>query len=319
MEEKQPIDWKQMVIMALLIGVTSWAAMNFMSKRQSALPDKPAAADKADKKEAADRQNPAPAASEQPAAVAATDGAASSQDPAASSETATNTPQFVITQAVDMYDTLDAYAVDFFLTQPRNIKESTKPEVVESLREKFHMDWKKNTPDAPEKDSFRLTGVDGFNKCTVAAYSPDKQKFTVFHPHGNPVTVPAGDTRMNDLFQTGVHIVARHLQQLLAFSETKVEMKKESMRLPGKDKSADYFILTITSGNEVREVAAVNVQTGALEMHEMYKYNKKGKTESQQYWLARRIVWSDLKPVANPPAADWYVSKPDFEKLNCSR
>lgn len=315
MEEKQPIDWKQMAIMALLIGVTSWAAMNFMSKRQSPLPDKPAAADKADKKEADARQAPAAPAGEQPAAAAA---GGATQDPA-SAEPAANTPEFVIAQAVDLYDSMDAYSVDFFLTQPRNIKEAAKPDVVESLREEFHLDWKRNALGAPEKDSFRLTGVDGFNKCTVAAYAPDTQKVTVFHPNGKPVTVPAADTRMGDLFQTGMQVAARHVQRLLESSETKVEMKKETMRLPGNTESAEYFIMTITSGAEVREVAAVNAQTGALEMHEMYQYNKKGKTESQQYWLARRIVWSDLKPAANPPAADWYVRKPDFEKLNCSR
>jgi hypothetical protein len=321
MEEKQPVDWKQMVIMTVLIGVTAWAAMNFMSKQQrQPLPDKkPAATEKDKKAEAAPASResaPARKANEEKAALAQPAAPAESDETAPPAE---GSPRSVIEKTVALYDSMDAYSVEFHLTQPRQPKDATNPDALERLRETYHLDWKKTALNAPDRDWFRLTGVHGFNKCTVAAFLPDEQKFRVFHPHGKTVTVPAGDPRMTGLYETGAHVVARHIQRLIADSQNAVQMKKESMRLPGKDEAADYYAFTITKKDDSREIAAVNADTGALELHEMHSFNKKGKTESQRYRLARRTVWFDLRTQAKPHAADWYTAKPDFKKLNCSR
>ena len=133
------------------------------------------------------------------------------------------------------------------------------------------------------------------------------------------MTLPAGDARLFDVYGTGVHIIARHVQRMILDPATETKIDRESMRLPDSDKPRDLFRITLTLDNESREIAYIDPATHALAMHESYTFNKKGKIESERYWLNRRLVWSDFKAIKSPRGADWYTRKPDFKKLNCSR
>lgn len=311
-EQKKPNQMVQTLIMVVLVSITAWAAMTFTQNRNQAEYEKQAPA--TDAKEKSEKPQ-APAASA-PAApgVAATVPDASLQAPAP----AQDTPQYVIDESIGVYHDVDAYSATFQLLQPRNAKETGKPDVLKNLTETFHLAWKKNSENSPDKDSFRIEGVSGFNRCTVAGFSPDAQMFSVFHPKAKPMTVPAGDMRMRDLYETGIHVIAHNTRQLMLDPDTEVSLDKVTMRLTGRDQAREYFKITITKKDGAREVATINAQTFALEMHEVYHYNKKGKTDSQRYWLGRSIVWSEFKP-GKPHGDDWYIRKPDFKKLQCSR